>query len=47
MGKLGTMKVKQNMINKTPKETLITSPAMIVEKNATMRVTVNDIHRQK
>ena len=33
-------------ISKTPEETLVTSPAIIVGGKVTMRVTMNDLHRQ-
>ena len=46
MRKLGMMIVKQNMTNKTAKEILSTSPAMIVEKKDTIWETENDLHRQ-
>ena len=40
IGKLGMTKTKKR-INKTPKENLSTPPAMIVEKNVTLREFVN------
>ena len=40
------MKFKQNRINKKPEETLITSPAMIVDKMFTIQVTMNALHRK-
>ena len=45
MGKPGIMKAKQIRRNKTPNETLTTSPAMIVSKNSTMQETVSDTHK--
>ena len=41
------MKVKQKTINRTPEETLITSPVMIVEKKVIIQETVNYLHRQR
>ena len=46
VGKLRMMNMKQKGINKTPKETLITSPAMNVDKKVTMQETVNYPHRK-
>ena len=40
------MKVKTNRINKTLKETLTTSPEMIVDERVTMREAVNDPHKR-
>ena len=37
VGKLGMMKVRKNRINKTPKEKLTTSPAIIAEKKFNIR----------
>ena len=44
--KMEMMKVKQKMIKNIPKGTLITSPAIIVDKNFTMRETLNSLHRK-
>ena len=46
VGKMGVIKVKQNTINKKPKETLTTSPSMTVDKKGTMCGTMSTIHRQ-
>ena len=40
------MRVKKNRINKTLKETLTTSPEMIVDEKVTMREAVNDPHKR-
>ena len=46
-GEMGMVKVKQKTIIRNPEETLTTSPAIIVDKNDNMRVTMSALHRHK